>query len=407
MEVILPDIESLDIDLQKVKLEKIFFLAVVKGYGTAAWRNPGEEEIHVIVNLAETQPQFAHADLEELPSGFMVSPYDNDHNLLYYYINADLHFVFKNNDILELSFNHDLAPGSIDDFLENADKDPKWPELKLEDSAGNKHEVLVRDQFMELIMRSVDKILQGELQKVVPSRMMEISLPDNFNVVSRFIDLCNVHPQAFISLFSLPGKGLWIGASPELLISLIGKKYFYTSAVAGTQSGTNVHNLSEVAWTQKEIEEQAFVSRYIINCFKKIRLREFEEHGPRTVNAGGLLHLRTDYKVDLEAVNFPQLGSVMLKLLHPTSAVCGMPREPASIFLHEHEKIDREFYSGFLGPVNVGSETSLYVNLRCARIKGNKALLFAGAGVTRDSNPEKEWNETELKMNTIKEALIS
>ena len=119
------------------------------------------------------------------------------------------------------------------------------------------------------------------------------------------------------------------------------------------------------------------------------------------------MHLRTDYKVDLEAVNFPQLGSVMLKLLHPTSAVCGMPKEQASKFLKDHEDMDREFYSGYLGPVNIMAETSIYVNLRCAKLLGNKGILFAGAGVTRDSDPEKEWNETELKMNTIKDVLLS
>jgi isochorismate synthase len=271
---------------------------------------------------------------------------------------------------------------------------------------GKRQHVLARNKFEGLIKLSIDKINQGVFHKVVPSRVEEINLPDDFNIVSRFINLCYIHPKAFISLFCLPEKGVWIGASPELLIKISDKKLFYTSAVAGTQSGKGVTNLSEVAWTQKEIEEQAFVCRYIINCFKKIRLREFEENGPKTVKAGGLLHLRTDYKVDLEAVNFPQLGSVMLKLLHPTSAVCGMPKEPASSFLQEQERIDREFYSGYLGPVNLASETTLYVNLRCARINGNKAVLYAGAGVTRDSIPEKEWAETELKMNTIKEALL-
>ena len=125
------------------------------------------------------------------------------------------------------------------------------------------------------------------------------------------------------------------------------------------------------------------------------------------MKAGGLLHLRTDYRVDLEAVNFPQLGSVMLKLLHPTSAVCGMPKESASKFLKDHEDFDREFYSGYIGPVNIRAETSIYVNLRCAKINESKGILYAGAGVTRDSNPEKEWLETELKMSTIKEVLLS
>jgi isochorismate synthase len=96
----------------------------------------------------------------------------------------------------------------------------------------------------------------------------------------------------------------------------------------------------------------------------------------------------------------------MLKLLHPTSAVCGMPKEPATAFLKSFENYDREFYSGFLGPVNMDNYTSLFVNLRCAQLLDRKAYLYAGAGVTSDSNPEREWRETLIKNQTIQEILI-
>jgi isochorismate synthase len=154
-------------------------------------------------------------------------------------------------------------------------------------------------------------------------------------------------------------------------------------------------------WTQKEIEEQALVSRYIINCFKAIRLREYEDEGPRTVRAGNLLHLRTDFLADMNKLGFPQLGTQMLDLLHPTSAVCGMPKEEAMKFILEEEKFDRSIFSGFLGPVNIDSESFIYVNLRCARIFSQSAVLYAGAGITQDSEPEKERAETEMKMKTI------
>jgi isochorismate synthase len=192
-----------------------------------------------------------------------------------------------------------------------------------------------------------------------------------------------------------------MGASPEILISVDKHEVFRTVALAGTQSNLPEVPLSQVAWTQKEIEEQALVSRYIINCFKQIRLREFEEEGPKTVVAGNLLHLRTDFRVDMKATGFPQLGTVMLRLLHPTSAVCGMPKEAALQFILEHEGYDRAFYSGFLGPVNMGGETHLYVNLRCTQWLETEAVLYAGAGITANSVPEKEWRETELKCQTM------
>jgi isochorismate synthase len=176
-------------------------------------------------------------------------------------------------------------------------------------------------------------------------------------------------------------------------------------SLAGTQSGEGLESLNKATWTQKEIEEQALVSRYIINCFKKIRLREFEEIGPRTVAAGHLIHLRTDFEVNLSEVNFPELGTVMLQLLHPTSAVCGMPKEEAIRFIAAQEGYNRELYSGYLGPVNVEDESHIFVNLRCMQIRNQQALIYAGAGITRDSDPDREWNETEIKGNIIQKAL--
>ena len=147
------------------------------------------------------------------------------------------------------------------------------------------------------------------------------------------------------------------------------------------------------------------VSRYIIGCLKKIRLREFEESGPKTVRAGKLVHLKTEYKVDMVETNMPDLGSIMLELLHPTSAVCGTPFESASQFIEKHENYERSLYAGFLGPVNFNDSTNLFVNLRCMQLFDSKARLYAGAGITEDSNPAKEYQETVNKMRTLRALL--
>ena len=75
-------------------------------------------------------------------------------------------------------------------------------------------------------------------------------------------------------------------------------------------------------------------------------------------------------------------------------------------FIQQHEGYDREFYSGYLGPVNVGNKTHLFVNLRCMKIQNNVATLYAGGGITEDSEPEKEWQETEMKCQTMLLSLI-
>ncbi len=384
--------------------QDFFDFCLKENYSIAIWRQPGKDLVNYVIQLSDKLPEAAHPDLENMEPGFLVSPYNNESNQLNYLIKADIHLTSESPASLKINIPDDV---SLDDIFKKfihkvkSNKSDTKEAINYFSSTGYMPSDTDRNNFLNLVTLSVDKIREVIFQKVVPSRLVELEIPITSNIFKKFQVLCNIHPFAFVSLFSIPGKGSWLGASPEILIKLDNKKTFYTSAVAGTQTAANVYDLTSVAWTQKEIEEQALVSRYIINCFKKIRLREFEESGPKTVKAGNLVHLRTDFKVDLGAVNFPQLGSVMLKLLHPTSAVCGMPKEPAASFLEENENFDREFFSGYLGPVNIKDCISLYVNLRCAKIISQKAILYAGAGVTIDSIPEKEWNETEMKLRSI------
>ncbi len=87
--------------------------------------------------------------------------------------------------------------------------------------------------------------------------------------------------------------------------------------------------------------------------------------------------------------------------MHPTSAVCGMPRQAAIDFLAAEEGYDRGHYCGFLGPVGIGGRSTLYVNLRSAQFIGNDLWLYVGAGVTGESDPAAEWQETVEKTKTL------
>ncbi|UOQ71783.1 chorismate-binding protein [Hymenobacter cellulosilyticus] len=185
-----------------------------------------------------------------------------------------------------------------------------------------------------------------------------------------------------MSLVSAPGAGTWLGASPEVLVEVDEQGVFRTMALAGTQALAPGALPQHAIWRQKEIEEQALVARYIVSCFKQLRLREYEETGPRTVVAGQLLHLRTDFAVNLRQVPFPTLGTDMLRLLHPTSAVGGMPKQAALSFLQEHEGYDRAYYSGFLGPVNLpqAGVSRLFVNLRCLQLHPSRPFCMQAPG---------------------------
>ncbi|MEJ7645652.1 MAG: chorismate-binding protein [Chryseolinea sp.] len=372
-------------------------LAIQKNYSVALWRLP-HETVHRLLISREITWLKQNDPLETLPPGFIFAPFDNFLDRVF--LKEDICFAFEANTLK--APDTDLEAESYS-WLQSELKNYRQQETPYYKSPFSQP-VLGMDEFLALIGEAILEIEALKLQKIVPSRIDLIDLQPTFNVSIAFNTLCEVNPSALISFVSTPTTGTWLGATPELLVS-VKDGLFRTVALAGTQRSKEGQELRSVAWTQKDIAEQALVERYIISCFKMIRLREYEEHGPKTVVAGNLLHLKSEFKVDMQATNFPQLGSVMLKLLHPTSAVCGSPLPTAMNFLKTHEKYERQFYTGYLGPVNLNRDIQLYVNLRCAQLIEGKAVLYAGPGITLDSNPELEWDETEIKMQTLRSAL--
>lgn len=373
--------------------------SIENAYSFALWRLPNALSKKLIVSFTSTLPE---QPLEELTEGFIFSPFDKQK--AGHFLKADLVFTFTNGSLDEPVTPVEITSQNwLQEVVSKKSVQKVKPHFSSSKSIGNS---LDQESFEKLVEVCLKQIEAGTFEKIVPSRSKSVSLPDSFDCIESFQKLCEAYPNAMVSLISIPGTGTWLGATPEVLVCVEGGSIFKTVALAGTkifEAGVPVKN---VTWTQKEIEEQALVSRYIINNFKKIRLREFEEHGPKTVVAGNLMHLKTEFSVDMKAINFPQLGSIMLNLLHPTSAVCGMPLEVSIEFLQQHEGYDREFYSGYLGPVNMDNNINIFVNLRCMQLFDRHAITYAGAGITIDSVPEHEWEETEMKLNTLLNVIL-
>ncbi len=373
------------------------------------WQLPRDTKRHCIVDLSGSAQQ-VHLDLENSTPGFAVSPFVNQTSGDAFFIKADLYFSQSDQGWQEEELLEGITrtPYKASKWLERFQKPnaTSIQQLRSQLSLPPLASTPQSETYEQLVAKGVESIHQGRFEKVVLSRYKPTNYPDLLDIPELFQRLTAKYPTAFCYFFYLPGVGSWMGASPETLISVDQHQIFRTVSLAGTQAYRQ-QSLSEVAWRQKEIEEQAMVSRYIINCFKKIRLREFEERGPKTVIAGNLLHLCTQFEVDMEATNFPQLGTVMLELLHPTSAVCGMPKAAALDFILKEEHYDRQFYSGFLGPVNIDQASHIFVNLRCMQFLKDQIRLYAGAGITQDSDPSKEWLETELKCETMMRVLAS
>jgi len=257
--------------------------------------------------------------------------------------------------------------------------------------------------YENLVQKAIEEIGKQTFLKVVLSREEILDLQD-FDLVDLFKKILNSYPTAFNYCWFHPEIGLWMGATPERLLKANGIK-FHIVALAGTQL---FQNNETVIWGNKEQVEQQFVTDYILETIKNVTY-EVEISLPYSLKAGNLLHLKTDIKgIINEKVSLKQL----VLLLHPTPAVCGLPKSSSKDFIIENEGYNRSFYAGFLGEINKNenSETDLFVNLRCMQIKqeldSTKAHLYIGCGVTKDSTPGKEWQETVNKAMTMKNIIL-
>jgi isochorismate synthase len=267
---------------------------------------------------------------------------------------------------------------------------------------------LAKNNFKNLISKGIQAIKNNEFKKVVLSRKETTKLA-NFDVVAGFEKLVQLYPTTFVYCFFHPKAGIWLGATPEQLIQA-NDSDFKTIALAGTQKD---QGFPEIIWKKKEEEEQQVVTDYIVEKLKNVTTKLVVSK-PYSIKAGTIWHIRTDISGTLN----PDFGlQKVIQLLHPTPAVCGVPKEVTKAFLLKNENYDRTFYTGFLGELNIENKSDLFVNLRCmeievstnikdnSKLETKKAHLFMGCGITKDSVPEKEWEESVNKSMTMKKIL--
>ncbi|MGY0392596.1 chorismate-binding protein [Bizionia sp. KMM 8389] len=356
-----------------------------------AYRNPGELQISSLLQINDTI--FKTDDFSE--SGYVFAPFDlNNESIL-----------IPSDQALSISseINEDVD-------LENYTNILKSDSSVTEFSSEKKH--------INLVAKGVEKIEGGFFKKVVLSREEVLDLADA-DALAIFMSLIKTYPLAYVYIWFHPKVGMWLGATPETLLN-IENKQCKTMALAGTQ----IYNGKvDVTWGEKELEEQDIVTKFIVSSLEN-KLDGLKTSAVKTMRAGNLLHLNTQITGRLNQTD-SSLKEI-IKSLHPTPAVCGLPKAEAKKFILENENYNRAFYTGFLGELNMKKVTSrntnrrnvensayasiktvsnLFVNLRCMQLMGNQAHLYIGGGITKDSCPSSEWEETVAKSLTMKKVL--
>jgi len=358
-------------------LNRALDICLKKNLIFAAYRLPKHSEFNLTIQRSQNLHTLSENTNYFDQKGFLVAPFTVKTSCPPFLIQPDFFFntSISSKDIEELESLDNLPPGKDD---------------------SEEFEEISKAIYMERIQQIIDKIQQGKLEKVVPSRIKTVNGNFSGKLSAIFNRLCSVYPNAFVYMFNT-GKQLWAGATPEPLL-IADNGTMHTASIAGTKL-YNQENKNIGEWNSKERLEQEYVTRFISCVLSKFNIDNIKLEGPYTEQAGNLIHLKTHFSFHSKKVA-GQLGN-FLEELHPTPAVCGIPRKESFQLLERLEPHNREYYAGYLGPMGLGESLSLFVNLRCMKVLQNKLALYVGGGITADSVPEAEWNETEIKSETL------
>ncbi|HET9951664.1 MAG TPA: isochorismate synthase [Candidatus Eisenbacteria bacterium] len=252
-------------------------------------------------------------------------------------------------------------------------------------------------------LRGIDR---GAIEKVVLARHVHTSLPIGFDPLDGLERLRERHPGCYRFYFDFGLGGVFLGASPERLVTLRGVRVA-SDAIAGTAGRPDDASMEEDAiaalrGSAKDRSEHEIVVRHIQDALTPFADELTVEAEPEVQRLRQLLHLRTRI-----AGKMPK-GTHILRLaerLHPTPAVAGSPRENALHWIAAKEPGDRGWYAGPIGWMTAGGDGDFAVGLRGAFVAGRQALLAAGAGIVSGSDPTLEWKETEAKLSAMRDAL--
>ena len=355
------------------KVLEIINICFQKNIPFAIYRYPGNSKIFTRVQLSGKIIYVENAGEVIDKEGFIYAPFHRK---------TDFPVIFFEPEII--IENNDVPPDLLDKINNSA---PLYPDFPV-----NIPEETPKSEYLENAENFI-KSFDETFRKAVLSRVQIEKKPQDFNPGRYFLKLSEAYPGAFCHLIHIPGAGTWAGATPETLLSS-GPEFTRTVSLAGTRTENGSRK-----WDNKESEEQQIVTDYIENILSQSGITSVVKEKTKTIKAGNALHLSTVFRFKTSEIS-GRTGQIVEKL-HPTPAVCGYPKEKALEHILQTEKHNREYYSGFMGTVNVENATNLFVNLRCMKILPDKLALFIGGGLTKDSVPEKEWEETVLKAETL------
>ena len=325
--------------------------------------------------------------------------------------------IVKKNKNCCFIVNYPLAKGeSKSDFVNHAQQklnNINWTDLeRLDPEAESSLLSPERDRtqdpsyFKSVITSALNSIAVDEFSKIVIAHATDIQSKVPFEIIKSLGNLRELHPDCYIFATS-NGKGHnFIGASPERLIS-VQNRQLVTDALAGSaprgaSNTEDLHLANLLLKNRKEKREHKAVSDFTIERLRSIGLKP-QQLPLQLLKLSNIQHLWTPIYAHLPSDIDPL---EIVALLHPTPAVAGVSTEIACEKIRRYEKFPRSLYAAPLGWVDYEGNCEFIVGIRSALINGDRARLYAGAGIVSGSNPDKEFDEVQLKLQSLLKALV-
>jgi menaquinone-specific isochorismate synthase len=262
------------------------------------------------------------------------------------------------------------------------------------------------DVWQERVAKAVEKIKEGQLEKVVLARFATGTTEKKIETRNLLRQLANEYPSTWI----YSNTGL-VGATPELLVRL--SKSLVTSRIlAGTirKTGDDERDLAlagSLARSSKDLEEHEYAVRSVADALSPLCSSTNVPESPFVLHLSNVMHLATDVTGVLNDSASPSDIFDLVSRLHPTAAVCGTPTELAKRTIDEIEGISRGRYAGPIGWIDAHGDGELGIALRCGQISNDEKSIriFAGCGILAGSDPEREYSESQAKLMPMRSAL--
>lgn len=266
-------------------------------------------------------------------------------------------------------------------------------------------ELMPAQEWQSLVKDAVETIRRGELEKVVLARAVELDAPEGFEE-TRALGYFSEHaPGTYQFAFAREGA-CFLGATPEQLVRVRHKKLKTMSLAGSAPRGATPEEDrefgEELLASAKDRNEQEIVVRAMREGLGETCATLHMSETPALLKLGSIQHLITRFDGTL-ANGYSVLD--LVERLHPTPAVGGRPRDAALDWLRECEGLDRGWYAGAVGWMDQDLEGEFVVAIRSALLRGKQATLFAGCGIVADSDPEREYAESALKLRPMLAAL--